>query len=65
MLNNYEITLHFCPIFLQPLPEYLYYQDFIMKKLATGQDEEVLRKIGFLAYKGMEFMKQGLIRMHA
>ena len=58
------MTVHYSPIALQPPPEYVYYQDFMMKELPTEQDEEVLRKIGFIAYEGMEFMKQALIRMH-
>ena len=58
------MTVHYSPISLQEPPEYVYYQDLMMKELPTGQDEEVLWKIGFIAYEGMEFMKQGLIRMH-
>ena len=63
-LNNYAITVHYSPISLQPPPEYLYHQDFMLKEVVSGQDEEVLQKIGFLAYEGMEFMKQALIWMH-
>ena len=34
------MTVHYSPISLQPPPEYVYYQDLMMKELPTGQDEE-------------------------
>ena len=52
-------------IFYQDFTPDVYLEHVVITQIDNISDDDVLRKINMLAMEGMEFMKEGMIRLHA